>query len=1256
MKRQFTKIIFLKLSCLLLFLFAAWQISWGQNAIAGSGFTNGWPGACNQNTNFVYFSASAGTSFTSGALTPRGTGNQFWRLATDWGGSIYQMNNGGTTDAAVLPNTKYNLNVTCQGSGAFFRNVASTNHRYVFKTLNGATSSPTGTWVFFEIQGTTVQSVTNVSRSITNVFPGQDVTITATISGSFATGQGVYLRYSTNSFSSSTVVAMTGSNTTYTATIPASANTPGATVSYYVFTSGDSGPSSDGSDADLYTINLNNNSNANYSYTVANGWTTATSGNWGTAATWTANAVPPTTANMGTVNIDHTVTGNVDAIYTRLNINSSNTLTLNSGVTHSARGGIFINGLATYTINGNLQINGGGFVDDIAPSYSTGSTLIYNTGGIFNRAKEWPSGNTPGVVPHHVTIQAGTTLNLDVNPDPNNTFDYESRTCLGNLDLFGSLTMGGDLADDGGTMAEDFIVVGNVTIRPTGSLTLGCQKPGSDVKIGDILVGGNWLHQTGGIFRPTRRAVHFNGSNAEQTVTFSGIERFAYFVVNKPGNGIVKMFCSAYVYGTNQGSHFQLLNGRLDLNGNDFTISLRDSLNKVNGVDINLSVRIDGISGNLTREIINSSASLSTFNFTHHNNNQHLTEIVRNTPANASLLSFGSNVMVTIGSSTGNAGVNFGNTISTINGTLRINRRGYVDIYPPTYSNNSLLQYNIGDVYNRNAEWNAASGPGYPFNVQLSTVGTRLLAGGAALSGAPANTATALNMAGSLTIDAGTTFDMTNANANNMTVPLTVGLDINNDGKLWASQTAGGNIILGRSWTRTATAVDAFVHYTRSVTFNASRDATLSAPGIGETFHDLIIDKAGTGTMGTNYVGFRVTLNSPAAVANNLNLTNGYFVTTSTNLMTINAVATATDGRVETFVSGPLRKLGSADFSFPVGKITNTGGIEQFHYRPIAISNLGASADYTAQFYRANPYLQGPISTPAKNKGLQLISYCEYWDLTRVSGTNTITVTPSWSNHSVWSSKCNATDYALNASALVVVPYNGNNPIAGSAVNNWGDEDFGQNSTGTGNPSYIQKISWNAAINYNKFVLGSMNWRLAPLPFELKNFNALAKNTFVQLDWLANNNNLIQHYTIERSRDGISFETLKKVNARNNEATASYNDADPAPYNGWVYYRLRITDMSGQMQYSRIQKVWVGGNQPIIQVTPKPAKNMLWVNLSKPEEISELTIISSVGQLLFKQNRLQSNNQIDISRLEPGVYYVRLIGKSGIVTEAFVKE
>jgi len=93
------------------------------------------------------------------------------------------------------------------------------------------------------------------------------------MSGALPTGQAVYLRYTTDNWTTSSVSTMTGSGTSYTAYIGTQAlNT---VVKYYVFTSG-SGLTIAPADADLYTINWNAgslNGGSNYSYTVAAGAT-----------------------------------------------------------------------------------------------------------------------------------------------------------------------------------------------------------------------------------------------------------------------------------------------------------------------------------------------------------------------------------------------------------------------------------------------------------------------------------------------------------------------------------------------------------------------------------------------------------------------------------------------------------------------------------------------------------------------------------------------------------------------------------------------------------------------------------------------------------------------------------------------------------------------------------------------------------------------------------------------------------------------
>jgi hypothetical protein len=357
-----------------------------------------------------------------------------------------------------------------------------------------------------------------------------------------------------------------------------------------------------------------------------------------------------------------------------------------------------------------------------------------------------------------------------------------------------------------------------------------------------------------------------------------------------------------------------------------------------------------------------------------------------------------------------------------------------------------------------------------------------------------------------------------------------------------------------------------------------------------------------------------------------------------------------------------MRKEGTADFRFPVGKpavnrtnLAGTGSVMNGGYRPISITGLTAPAAFEAEYWLENPYLRGSINPLAV--GLQGISRCEYWDLERESGTQTPTVTLTWSDNSVQGqSQCNVGPYIISPSSTFVVPYyNGM----------WVDQNstyYGRSGTITTptSPLFLGEISWDgtagAIDSYLKFVIGTNNWQEAPLPFDIKNFKATGKGKIVQLDWLINHNDEVRSYVIERSRDGIHFENMEMVAARANEDLAAYADIDPAPYNGWGYYRLRITDFAGKIGYSAVQKVWMGNTGTYVQVTPKPAKDRLWINLAEPEKISEMVIVNSVGQLLFKQNRFTNNNQIDISSFRPGVYYVRILGQSGIVTEPFVKE
>lgn len=545
-------------------LFCAVQ-SFAQNSFnSGDGWGAGWGTGATM-------SASAGSSFIY--TTTNSLGGNVARYFRFFGNGTpcgeYQPNNGGLDLQLTVDATYTSANMQCGSTKAFFVTVPNTTDNWVFKSAGVSAQQI----AVFRVQGA-VRTVSSVAQApvSASVFPAQAVTVTATMSGAQSTGQNVYLRYSADNFATSTVATMTYSGTSATATIPSATNTAGATVRYYVFTSGAANVATNGSNADFYTINLNNNAGSNYSYTVASGWTTAAAGNWGTAATWTANAVPPTATSMGAVTINHAVTQDVAALASAITISATGTLTAtantltisnnttgttftNSGTmalsgthavtfagtaTHTVSGTATFNNINTTTginfgtsstVNGTLTLNAGGFVSTNAPTYGGASTLTYNTGAVYAAATEWtPNALTGQGVPFNVTISTAST---SVN--------------------FGASTQYRRLR-------------GSLTISASTFLAL------STASGGDLRIGGNWTNS--GTFTANTRAVYFDGSAAQAiNATATG---FAYLFIS---NTTATVTAAAAITVANALTIDA--NARLDMAAN--TLTLTGTTSTVNG-------------------------------------------------------------------------------------------------------------------------------------------------------------------------------------------------------------------------------------------------------------------------------------------------------------------------------------------------------------------------------------------------------------------------------------------------------------------------------------------------------------------------------------------------------------------------------------------------------------------------------------------------------------------------------------------------
>lgn len=466
-------------------------------------------------------------------------------------------------------------------------------------------------------------------------------------------------------------------------------------------------------------------------------------------------------------------------------------------------------GIVTIQNGGSFRINTGGFAQTNGPYYAVGSTLIYNTGLAFAAGNEWLNG---AVIParsgpFNVTILAsGTSV----------TFGAAGS----------ARTMGGDLNINSGT-----------------SLTLGT------VANGDLNIGGNWTRAATGTFTNNARLVNFNGTGSTQTITVTGggTETFGYLTISKPV-GFPNLVMAGVPNATNitlngnpaSGSATNTLvmtsSSNLDLNQNTFNFTSWNGNQNNIQVDGNTTVG----SGTLTRNIT-STGGEGVFAIYNNDAASHFVVISRPSanPIRRAVLIFGSTVKITTGAvAGGTGGIDFGNQlaavpISTVNGILQIDTRGFVTVNAPTYGNGSTLIYNTLGAYSRSTEWSTTTGPGYPFNVTVQGAGTILTVNNGV---GDANR----QMAGTLTIANGSGLILNNsAVAFNLTIlgDFVLNGNITLPGTLAAF---GADIILYGNWTRSATG--AFYPNERAVFFTGAGNSTITANN-GETFPYLYFTK-----------------------------------------------------------------------------------------------------------------------------------------------------------------------------------------------------------------------------------------------------------------------------------------------------------------------------------------------------------------------------------------------------------------------------
>ncbi len=295
---------------------------------------------------------------------------------------------------------------------------------------------------------------------------------------------------------------------------------------------------------------------------------------------------------------------------------------------------------------------------------------------------------------------------------------------------------------------------------------------------------------------------------------------------------------------------------------------------------------------------------------------------------------------------------------------------------------------------------------------------------------------------------------------------------------------------------------------------------------------------------------------------------------------------------------------------------------------------LAASDEFRAEYFGyTNPQLLFGNNLQA---GIDHISACEYWDLSRTRGLSNRQLTLGWNSKS-----CGVDNYT----DLVIARYNGG---ANQWQNNGGTAFTGNNTAGT--------VSSSGFLNsFCPYTLASTTG-LNPLPISLLNFSATAVSESVIIKWQTGSEPDNAFFEIQKSKDLVTSYNLEKVVAKGNATNgASYKIVDYEPFNGLSYYRLKQTDKNGNFTFSKWESVKFEKqiDPALVASVANGVLDFSLLNCCQGQ--LHVKIVDLFGRIVF-QNQItnQVNNHINLNTTASGVYILFVESTEGNFTQKFV--
>lgn len=179
----------------------------------------------------------------------------------------------------------------------------------------------------------------------------------------------------------------------------------------------------------------------------------------------------------------------------------------------------------------------------------------------------------------------------------------------------------------------------------------------------------------------------------------------------------------------------------------------------------------------------------------------------------------------------------------------------------------------------------------------------------------------------------------------------------------------------------------------------------------------------------------------------------------------------------------------------------------------------------------------------------------------------------------------------------------------------------------------------------------------SPLPVELLFFNALKNNGSVELTWATASQLNFDYFSVEYSTDGLVWTEIERIKGEGTTQNKDeYDLKNVKVLTGTNYYRLRMVDLDGTFEYSKVAMIIIEAPM-LVSIYPNPVKQSEAISIElnfTPNDVDKVIVYNSFGVELMNFAVSSTKLSVPLSDLKAGTYIVKYVSANSSLMNRLV--